>query len=590
MIVPPQQPEDKTAIGQSVSVKRNSDGLTVRCVTALVATALLVGVGAVLGHNTTAAQTRDALVINQSGRQRMLLNRTAQLAHRLCLAEGAQQKLRLRDKLQASVDSFERNHQAILLGDEERHLPPAIPSVRSIYGGKLQLNQRALDYIAIVKQLLAHPDDRLKPENQELVEIERILEDEGLLGGLDRVVTAFQLDSQAKVAHSESLNATLTLIIVTFLLLIGLCVFAPMIREVRRKNESLQNAHSRLARKSEEQSKTLSELSASREHLRKRAELMTNITDDLRIERQRLAQEIVERRLAEEESARLTDQLVETSRRAGMAEVATGVLHNVGNVLNSVNVAANCLTERLENSRVTGLARATEMLIDHGDHIADFLTQDERGKLLPEYLNKVSQHLIAERDAQATDLTELTNNIEHIKEIVTAQQEFGKVSGVETDIDLVGIIEEAIKINFAGLKRHGVELHREYEKHLPKVRSEKHKIMQIVVNLISNAKYAVSDPQAKANDVQIKLMQENETVQVHVIDTGCGISKDDMTKIFQHGFTTKQDGHGYGLHSCALAANQIGGSLSCHSDGPGQGACFTLRIPLEIPAEVEVEE
>jgi two-component system NtrC family sensor kinase len=63
-----------------------------------------------------------------------------------------------------------------------------------------------------------------------------------------------------------------------------------------------------------------------------------------------------------------------------------------------------------------------------------------------------------------------------------------------------------------------------------------------------------------------------------------GIAPENLTRIFSHGFTTRTDGHGFGLHSAALAAQQMGGRLTAQSDGPGRGATFTLELPVAAPA------
>ncbi len=290
------------------------------------------------------------------------------------------------------------------------------------------------------------------------------------------------------------------------------------------------------------------------------------------------------------ERMRQSQRLVEASREAGMAEVATGMLHNVGNVLNSVNVAANCMSDRLRGSRITGLMKANELLVQHSDDLAMFLTEDEKGKLLPGYLNKLTSQLLSERDDLSKELTELTENIEHIKEIVAMQQSFGRMSGVEQALNPVDLFEEAIKINFAGLQRHGVDLSSEFECDLPRITTDKHKVLQILVNLISNAKYAVSGSKIKDKQVTVRAEHHNGSIVMEVIDNGVGISSENLSKIFAHGFTTKKDGHGFGLHISALAARELGGSMSVHSDGLGKGARFSLTIPVAKKQPVEKAE
>lgn len=290
--------------------------------------------------------------------------------------------------------------------------------------------------------------------------------------------------------------------------------------------------------------------------------------------------DVTEVRLADEEREAMQQRLIETSRQAGMAEVATGVLHNVGNVLNSVNVSADILGQKLQKSSVTSLAKASQVVAEHRDDLAEFLTEDSRGKHFPRLLEELAEGLLVERDEQMQELQSLTQNIEHIKEIVSMQQDFGCVSGSAEAHDMIHLLEDALKINDAGLHRHRVSVVREFAD-LPQVVTEKHKVLVILVNLISNAKYAVSPADQTDRVVTLSASVDSDTVCIEVRDNGIGIPQENLTSIFSHGFTTKKDGHGFGLHSSALAAQELGGSLSVHSDGHGTGATFTLRVPVE---------
>ena len=288
---------------------------------------------------------------------------------------------------------------------------------------------------------------------------------------------------------------------------------------------------------------------------------------------------ITARKQAEEQLAKLNRDMVSISRKAGMSEVATGVLHNVGNVLNSVNVSVNCMLDQMRASRVPRLVQAVEMMNDRADDLSDFLTFDEKGKRLPRYLAQLAGQMTFERDATCRELAEVSKNVEHIKEIVAMQQSFGRVTGLLEQVDPTLIAEDAIKINTAALSRHGVELIREYEDQLPEITTEKHKVMQILVNLINNAEQAMSDSADKRVTVRVCRLND-ETLAYHVHDNGVGIPGENMTQLFSHGFTTKKNGHGYGLHSSALAAKEVGGSLTGQSDGLGKGATFTLSLPI----------
>jgi signal transduction histidine kinase len=277
---------------------------------------------------------------------------------------------------------------------------------------------------------------------------------------------------------------------------------------------------------------------------------------------------------------KLNQQLVKTSRQAGMAEVATGVLHNVGNVLNSVNVSATLVADKVRKQKTANLAKAITLLNEHLDDASEFLSQDPKGKVLPDYLKDLADHLLSEQQENLAELTSLTRNVEHIKEIVAMQQSYAKVSGAMGSFDLADIIEDAIKINTAGFTRHQVRVVREFTP-APPVFVDRHKVLQILINLLNNAKYALDAATVADKHVTVEVRpKDGNFAQIIVRDNGIGIAPENLIKIFNHGFTTRKEGHGFGLHSGANSAKEMGGELSVHSDGPGTGATFTLELPL----------
>ena len=216
------------------------------------------------------------------------------------------------------------------------------------------------------------------------------------------------------------------------------------------------------------------------------------------------------------------------------------------------------------------------------------MVEDERGRQVPVYLEQLAEHLEQERRDLRGELKNLTMNIEHIKEIVTTQQNYAQVSGLTETVTLPELVEDALRIHSGAYVRHGVAVVREFEP-LPTISVDKHKVLQILVNLFSNAKYACDAGGKKEKQVKVRLKPASEgRVKIEVADTGVGIASENLTRIFSQGFTTRKGGHGFGLHSGALAARDLGGSLNVHSEGVGRGATFTLELPV-IPVRHEPE-
>ena len=292
--------------------------------------------------------------------------------------------------------------------------------------------------------------------------------------------------------------------------------------------------------------------------------------------------DITERVAGAQREEILQRQLRDASRQAGMAEVATSVLHNVGNVLNSVNVSADLVASNLKKSRAAGLQRVVSLLQEHRGDLGGFLTHDERGRHVPVYLAELSKQLSADQQNTLQEIDSLKKNIEHIKEIVAMQQRYARVGGATETIDVIHLVEESLRINTSGFERHAITLIREFEQ-VPPITVDKHKVLQILVNLVRNAKDACEVAGNALRRVTIRVARCAAGIEVAVMDTGVGIPPENMTRIFNHGFTTKKGGHGFGLHSGALAAKELGGALRAESPGMGQGATFVLELPIQPP-------
>ena len=290
-----------------------------------------------------------------------------------------------------------------------------------------------------------------------------------------------------------------------------------------------------------------------------------------------LRKEISERQRAERELAETHRTLLETSRQAGMAEVATGVLHNVGNVLNSVNVSVNCITDLVAKSKIANLSRLTSILPKTSDELATFIRDNDKGRVLPSYLPQLGNYLADEYAQIARETGLLGKNIEHIKDIISRQQTYAKISGIIEPHEIQPLIEDAIELNVDAFHRHSVDIVCNLDK-VPCAAVDKHKVLQILINLLQNAKHAVATSNVRC--ITIGLAQFEDKIRVTVTDTGMGIRPENLNKVFTHGFTTRKDGHGFGLHSGANAAKEMGGQLTAHSDGEGKGATFILTLPL----------
>lgn len=281
----------------------------------------------------------------------------------------------------------------------------------------------------------------------------------------------------------------------------------------------------------------------------------------------------------------INEKIGEISRSAGMAEVASGVLHNVGNVLNSVNVSFSMIREQLRKTKATNLTRLVGMIRENSGNIGEYISKDEKGRQIPRFIELLDEQLRIERETMFNELDVLSNSIDHIKNVISMQQSYAGGYGVRERVSMAELVEDAVKINMEDIVRRGIEVIRNYGV-APLIYIDKHKALQILINIISNAKYAVLDsPQSEKKIIVDVSVCDNEIV-VQIGDTGVGISKEDIPHLFEYGFKKRRDGHGYGLHHSALVANELGGKITVYSEGPGKGAVFRFLVPVYESSEL----
>ncbi|HEX8441059.1 sensor histidine kinase, partial [Archangium sp.] len=247
--------------------------------------------------------------------------------------------------------------------------------------------------------------------------------------------------------------------------------------------------------------------------------------------------------------------------------------------LNSVNVSAGVVTERLRGLHVSGIFRAVELLDEHPSDLGTFLTVDPKGKQLPAYLKALARKLAQERAAVMEEVHTLCESIEHIKAVVSMQQEHARSAGMEEPLPVSELLDDALRLHAMSFERLGIQLRREYVPG-PVVWADRHKLLQILLNLLNNARHALMESGRPDKQLILRVGPgEGGRLRIEVADNGVGIAPENLPRLFTQGFTTKKGGHGFGLHISALAAEEMRGSLACVSAGPGQGATFTVELP-----------
>lgn len=276
------------------------------------------------------------------------------------------------------------------------------------------------------------------------------------------------------------------------------------------------------------------------------------------------------------------DRLVALARQAGMADIASNVLHNVGNLLTSAQAAMDGL-KLLGASRTSDmLARTSDLVKAQGPELSAFLTEDPRGQRVPELLSELSSAVKQEQGDLQREVQTLNEVLGLIKRVIATQQSHvGAEKNWSEEGDLRGLAQDALSLMEASLTRHQVRATITGPDEVPVV-LDRLKTLQIVNNLVHNAVSILDEQPQEARQIELRLGVDEGEAWLQVADSGPGVEEDRCDQIFRLGYTTREDGHGIGLHSSAIFAREMNGSLELTpQDEALGGACFTLKLPRQ---------
>jgi PAS domain S-box-containing protein len=276
--------------------------------------------------------------------------------------------------------------------------------------------------------------------------------------------------------------------------------------------------------------------------------------------------------------------LVRDATGGDREEPARTAIHDIGNVLNGLKVSTSKLVNKLRNSKASSLTRVVDLLDTHTMDLAAFISADPKGKQIPIFLKNLAKQILDEKIELMAELQGMAEKVEHIRAIVYRYQNRGMFCDVAEPVPAAELVEAALRIATSAVESREVHVIRRFEEAVRMV-TDTTKVLRILVNLITNASQALE--QGRQTERQLTLQIESkgtQHVRISVADNGIGIASENLHRIFEQKFTTRKDGHGLGLHGSARLAKQLGGDLTVKSNGPGQGAVFTLELPLQNAA------
>jgi signal transduction histidine kinase len=393
--------------------------------------------------------------------------------------------------------------------------------------------------------------------------------------GMEKYSNLLQLRAEERL-KSEITNTyySLSLIVVDFIA--SIIAWVLTYKSISRWHIALNNAMA-------QELKYKKEIEDARDLLEKR---VIDRTAELEQKNNELRSEVIQREKAEEIAVELSSKLILSAKRAGMSEIATSVLHNVGNVLNSAKTSIGLPQENIGKTDVGDVAKVSALLQENKAKLNEFLFEDAKGRLVLGYLMTIGPSLRKDNDVNIHEVKNLMEHLRHIEDIISMQQTISGVSGVIEKVYVADIFDKSIQMCGDVFEKRNIEIYKNIGE-CPLLSTDKSKILQIIVNLIQNAKDSLSSADCNSTNKKISIMAElldhgsNKKVRIVIKDNGVGIKSENLVSIFSLGFTTKPTGHGYGLHSSALIAKELGGEIKAESDGVNKGATFTLTLPLE---------
>lgn len=302
-----------------------------------------------------------------------------------------------------------------------------------------------------------------------------------------------------------------------------------------------------------------------------------------------IVMDITKRKSYEKKVEELNKQIILSARHVGRADIAASVLHNIGNMLNSVMTSADIISENTANECIERFEMVCNLIKSNSKNIGDFLENDEKGKLLPGYLMMLKDEMKIQHAHLEQESLELKKTLSHIKSIINSQQGIAKTASVITSVNLNNLIVSSIKITGINFANHKIEISNICNVN-EEIVTDEPKLTQIIVNLIINASDAIKmryEDEHIHEGGKISITSDtisknnNDYIEIIISDNGIGISPDVIKKLFTFGYTSKANGHGFGLHSSMLSAKEINGDIMVKSPGHNKGTTFTIMLNLE---------
>jgi DNA-binding LacI/PurR family transcriptional regulator/signal transduction histidine kinase len=272
-------------------------------------------------------------------------------------------------------------------------------------------------------------------------------------------------------------------------------------------------------------------------------------------------------------------ELTKQAHREGMADISIEILHNIGNILNSINVSVNLMKTNADSLMIPYLLNANEMLTANLADLETFITGDPKGKKLMQFFLKLGTSFADFKNQMIYNANRLDDKVKSIVDMISAQQTYAGAGNKEVmeKLDIASILDDAVKLMAESIDRYQIKITKDYQVR-PQILVQRMKLFHILFKLINNAKDAMIDTQAGDRSLTFTICEDEQCKYIRISDSGRGIPGNLLEKIFEFGYSNKKDGHELGLHSCSKYMKEMDGKIWAESNSPNSGTTFVLQF------------
>ena len=274
-------------------------------------------------------------------------------------------------------------------------------------------------------------------------------------------------------------------------------------------------------------------------------------------------------------------QVALQAEQRGKLEMSISILHDIGNAITGMESLVKIQKEDGKWPEDNALGMLQKMFKEKSDEI-DQVIGSGKGQQIQVFIDKLKRALAGRKKRLDDTSTKLLSAIGHVTDILYLQRMYANPNVVKPVlINVLELIQDSVSMFSASLKKRMITVNIEAQGHVPEIKLDRTRIMQVIINILNNACESFDSVQSNnSRKLDIIISKKAENIEIVISDNAAGISTEQSTAVFDNGYTTKKNGSGIGLYQCKSIIESHGGNIDFSSDGPGRGASLTITLPI----------